>query len=80
MGIKKKRSKILKSREFEFFVKSPLKKYKGKYVAILGKKIIASGENAKEVWRKARKKYPGRLPTLAKLPKEETLILKISWR
>lgn len=80
MKTKKKRFKIPKSQEFEFFLKSPLKRYKGKYVAILGKKIIASGESAKEVWEKARKKYHGKLPTIAKLPKEETLILRVLWR
>ena len=73
-------SKIFKSQEFEFFLKFPLKKYRGKYIAILGKKIVASGKTAKEVWEKARKKYPRQLPTIAKLPKEETLVLRISWR
>lgn len=76
--MKKKIKKIPKAKNSSFFLKSSLKKYKGKYVAILGKKIVASGKNAKEVWEKARKKYPDRLPTIAKLPKGEALILKIS--
>lgn len=77
--IKKRKIKDLSSEEFEFFLKAPLKKYRGKYVAILGDRVVASGENAKEVWKEARQRYPDKLPTLAKLPKEETLILRILW-
>lgn len=76
----KKKTKLQRSQEFEFFLKSPLRRYKGKYIAILGNKVVASGKDAKKVWEEARKKCPGRLPTLAKLPQEETLILKLSWR
>ncbi len=71
------------SKEFEFFVKANLKRYRGKYIAIIGKKIVASGENARDVWQKAKKKFPRQIPTLAKLPKEEALILKLKfskWR
>lgn len=63
------------SPEFEYFIKANLSRYKGQYVALLGKKVIASGTNAKEVWEKAKKKSRGKLPTLAKLPQEEVLIL-----
>jgi hypothetical protein len=54
------------SKEFEFFLKANLKKYKGKYIAIV---------DDKAVWEKARKKYPNKILTIAKLPKEKTLIL-----
>lgn len=75
-----KTKKTYKSKEFEFFLRASLKKYKGKYVVIIGNKVVASGDNAKEVWEMAKKKYPKKLPTLAKLPKEEALVLKILWR
>ena len=78
--VKKKKLRTLRSPEFEHFLKTPLKRYKGQYVAILGSKVVASGKDAKEVWEKARKKYPKKLPTLAKLPKEETLVLKVLWK
>lgn len=68
-----------KTKEFEFFVKTDLSKYKGQYVAIVGDKVIASGENAKRVWEIAKKKT-GKIPTIAKIPKEETLILWLKWR
>ena len=61
--------------EFDFFVHTPLTKYKGKYVALLGKKVVAFGASAKDVWEKARKKHPQKLPTIAKIPKEEVLVI-----
>jgi len=65
------------SKEFEFFLKADLSKYKGLYVAILEDKIVTSGENAKQVWVKFKRKYPDKTPTIAKIPKEEALILVI---
>jgi len=65
------------SKEFEFYVKADLSKYKGKYVAIVDDKVVASGDNAKEVWEEAKKKFPNKNPLLAKIPREDTLIFKI---
>ncbi len=67
------------SKEFEFYLRTDLSKYKGKYVAIVGDKVVASGDNAKEVFEEAKKKT-GKIPTIAKIPKEEALILRIKWR
>lgn len=61
------------SKEFEFFVKADLSKYKGQYIAIINDEVVASGENAKEVWEEARKRT-GKIPTIGKIPKEEILI------
>ena len=63
------------SPEFEFFLQNPLTRYEGKYVAILGKKVVASGISAKDVWDEAIKKYPSQIPTIAKLPKKEILVM-----
>ncbi len=62
------------SDEFDFYLKADLKKYEGKYIAIIGNKVVASGTNAKHVMAEAKKKNPGKKPTLAKVPKEETMI------
>lgn len=51
------------------------KKYAGKHIAIIGDKIIASGSSPLEVWKIAKKKYPNRIPTLAYVPKGDTLVL-----
>lgn len=73
-----KRVSTAVSKEFDYFVHTPLTKYQGKYVALEGKKVVSSGTTAKGAWKKALKKHPGSLPTIAKIPKEEILILK--WR
>ena len=36
---------------------------------------MLNGNNAKEVWNAAKAAYPDKTPTLAKIPKEELLIL-----
>ncbi|OYT33927.1 succinyl-CoA synthetase subunit alpha [Archaeoglobales archaeon ex4484_92] len=64
-------------KELNYFASFPaeLKKYRGKHVAIIGDKVVASGDNAIEVYKKAKEKYPDKNPVLAFVPREETLIL-----
>ena len=52
-------------------------KYRGKHIAIVDDKVVASGSDPKLVWEKAKKKYPAKQPVLAFAPKEETLMLLI---
>lgn len=54
-----------------------LGKFRGKHIAIIKNKIVASGNKAIDVLEKARKKHPNEEPVLAFVPKEETLILLI---
>lgn len=68
------------SKEFEFYVKANLKEYEGKYIAIVEDQVVASGDNAKKVLEEAKRKFPHKTPALAKIPKEETLILNIKWK
>lgn len=77
--MKAKQKTKITSPEFDFFLHTPLTEYEGKYVAIVGKKVISSGLSAKEVWEKAQKKYPKSLPTIAKIPKQEVLVLLWGW-
>lgn len=70
----------MKSKEFEFYVKTDLSKYSGKYVVIVGEEVVASGENAKKVLEEVKRKFPDKIPTLAKIPKEEALILRLRWK
>lgn len=73
--MKNQQNKKSVSPEFDFFIKTPLTKYEGQYVAIIGRKIVSSGASAKIVWSKAKKKHPKLLPTIAKIPKKEVLVL-----
>lgn len=62
--------------ELNYFASFPeeLKKYRGKHVAIIGNKVIASGYNAIKVYKKAKEKYPDKKPVLAYVPREDILI------
>ncbi|GAI31014.1 unnamed protein product [marine sediment metagenome] len=63
--------------ELKLFASFPkeLEKFRGKHIALIGRKVVASGDNAIKVLKKARKKFPMKNPKLAFVPKEETLIL-----
>jgi len=62
--------------EIRWFSKANLSKYIGKYIAIVDNKVVAYGDNAKEVWEDAKRKHPDKTPSLAKVPEEELLILQ----
>ena len=59
---------------YEFYMKSNLSKYIGKWIAICNQKIISSGENPKKVLEQAKKICPGKIPLLTKVPEKETMI------
>jgi len=62
-------------KERRFFVAINFTKYKGRYVAIVRKRIVASGKDAKIVWLEAKRKHPDSRPELLKVAKGETLVL-----
>lgn len=62
-------------KDYDFFIKTDLSRYKGKYVAIAGEEIISSGYNAKSVYQRAKKKVPRLKLTLAKIPLEDIMVL-----
>lgn len=49
------------------------KKYPGKYVAMVDDKLVAVGGSNLEVFRKAKKKYPKKLVSIAYIPREDEL-------
>jgi Family of unknown function (DUF5678) len=64
------------TQEFDFYSVTDMSKYGGKWVAILGKEVIASGEDLKKVHKEAIKKAGRKEPLFARVPKqEEALIL-----
>ena len=54
--------------------------YKGEYIALVNGKVVASGTDAKIVLDKAKSRNRGKEIILRKIPGEETLILKVSWK
>lgn len=61
--------------DYDWFIQKDLSRYKGKYVAIAGQKVVSSGYDAKEVYNKALKESPKTKPTLAKIPSEDVMVL-----
>ena len=63
--------------ELTWFASFPkeLEKFRGKHIALIGKKVVVSGDNAIKVLEMARNKFPAKNPILAFVPKEENLIL-----
>lgn len=55
--------------------------YFGKHVVVVDHEVYeaTTGEEAVRILEEVRKKYPGKKPVLAYIPKEETLILFV-WR
>lgn len=56
-----------------FFVAIDFSKYRGRYVAIVGRRVVASGNDAERVWLEAKRKRPDSQPELLKVSKGETL-------
>jgi len=54
------------------------KRYGGRHIAIVGKKVVASGNSALDVFKKAKKKYPKSKPVLTYVPKKDTLVLIVN--
>ena len=66
------------SREFRFYLsKAPEinRRFAGKHVAIIGDRVVASGNSPLEVWKRAKKSHPKSRPLLAYVPKRDTLVL-----
>ena len=63
--------------EFEYLlsIEDELSKYVGKWIAVVGEEIVAVGETAMEVFRKAKEKYPDKEPMILKFPAEPIILL-----
>lgn len=65
-----------KKNEFQCLVSMPdLGKFVGKWIAIVGEEVVASGDQGKQVFQKAKEKYPKREPFIMKVPKDEVMLL-----
>ena len=63
---------------YDLFLKTDTSKFKGEWLAMTAKKIVAHGKDAKLVYEAAKKKAPGHKISLAKAPDEQMLVLKFS--
>ncbi len=65
-----------KSKNYEWYIKTDTHRYAGKWIAIVDQKVVASGNDAEKVYRKAKIKYPKKKPSIAKVPMKEILVLR----
>lgn len=63
------------STNYEYFLHADTSSYKGEWIAIARKKIVAHGKDAEKVYKQAQKKHPSDNISLAKVPNEQMLIL-----
>ena len=47
----------------------------GEWVAIVDKKIVAKGKDAKKVFDKTKKAYPTKIPYIMKIPSDGVMLL-----
>ena len=61
--------------EFDFIVSSgQLGKYAGKWIAVVDH-IVFPGDSAKEVFERARREHPEKVPLVMKVPRETVMLL-----
>ena len=65
------------SSNYDFYIHANTAPYKGEWIAIAKKKIIAHGKDAEKVYKQANKKFKNEEISLAKVPEEQTLILQL---
>ncbi len=68
---------VLVSRDYDWFVKADMSKYRGNYVIIKGRKVVLSGKNLSQLIAKFHSRYPRETPIVSKIPKDEVLILVV---
>ena len=70
-----KQTKLVSS-NYEFFIKADTSPYKGEWIAIAKNKIVAHGQDAEDVYKKAVRKAGNKDVSLAKVPDEQMVVLK----
>jgi len=59
----------------DWFVSADLREYADKYIAIVGQRVISSGDDPEKVYNEAKAKYPKEEVILWKVPRKDLLIL-----
>ena len=67
---------VLKSEyEYVMSINDQLGKYLGNWISVVDEEIVDTGQDAKAVYDKAKKKYPDKTPFVMKIPKETVMLL-----
>ena len=60
---------------YEWYLSANLGKYLGKWIAIVDRHIVASGESLKDIYAKVGKEYPGQKPLFEFVDRKKLQIL-----
>jgi len=52
---------------YDYFMKKNFDNYSGKWIAIINKEVVASGDNAGNLIKKVKKEYPSKVPFITKI-------------
>lgn len=63
---------------YDYFLKVDTSPYKGEWVAIAQSKVVAHGKDAQTVYKEAKRKARTKEVSLAKVPSEQVLVLKLN--
>lgn len=61
--------------EFDYIMSMSETLEPGKWIAVVGKEIVAKGDKGKEVYDIAQKKYPNREPFIMQVPSDSVMLL-----
>ncbi|MCX6767244.1 MAG: DUF5678 domain-containing protein [Candidatus Micrarchaeota archaeon] len=61
--------------DYSFYLNADFSRYLGQWIAIIDKKVVSHGEDAKQVYDRAKKEFPSKVPFLACVPKSTAMIL-----
>jgi len=60
---------------YEWFLKADLSRFRGKCIAIVDGQVVEHGYDPKEVYERARRRFPLKEVIIWKVPREEAPIL-----
>lgn len=61
--------------EFDYMMTISKGLESGKWIALVGKEMVAKGDDAKAVYDEAKSKYPDREPFIMKVPAESVMLM-----
>jgi len=61
--------------EFEYVMSVSKTLEAGKWIAVVGNEIVSKGDNGKEVFEEAKRKYPDREPFVMKVPADSVMLM-----
>jgi hypothetical protein len=62
--------------EFQCLMSMPnLGDYLGKWIAIVGEQVVATGSDGKAVFKEAKRKCPNKEPLILKVPQDRVMLL-----